>query len=228
MVEESANESNKSAWDRLYRATSNPVWGEEPLAFLESVIEPLGTNLGAGRTFLDAATGEGRNLPFFIDAGNEIYACDASAGALSKLAQRFGNRIKTTQCDLSQTPYPNASFDLILMADVIETLPEAAQVLEEMARVLRPGGKLLCNIPDDTEEIAGEDMVGLGSHTYLYQNNYYYRFYSREQAIGLLEKAGMEVIYAEEHTWSEAPHPEFRSYAHDHRSLVLISRKPMA
>ena len=46
--------------------------------------------------------------------------------------------------DLDRFPYPleDASFDHVLMQDVLEHLNEPIRVLEELHRVLRPGGRL--------------------------------------------------------------------------------------
>ena len=44
-------------------------------------------------------------------------------------------------------PFPSAAFDTILLSDVLEHLPEPALLWQEMQRVLRPGGKLIMNVP---------------------------------------------------------------------------------
>lgn len=50
--------------------------------------------------------------------------------------------------DLAQDlPFPDDSFDTIIFSDVLEHLPEPARIWAEMARVLRPGGKILLNVP---------------------------------------------------------------------------------
>ena len=51
-------------------------------------------------------------------------------------------------CDLTATiPYPDASFDTILLSDVLEHLPEPMNCWREMSRLLAPGGKVLLNVP---------------------------------------------------------------------------------
>lgn len=44
-------------------------------------------------------------------------------------------------------PYPDAEFDIAMMDDVLEHVSDPGQVLHECARVLRPGGKLVCRFP---------------------------------------------------------------------------------
>lgn len=51
-------------------------------------------------------------------------------------------------CDLNEPiPLPDASFDTIILSDVLEHLYRPQLVLQEAARLLRPGGKLILNVP---------------------------------------------------------------------------------
>ncbi|MBK9295058.1 MAG: class I SAM-dependent methyltransferase [Oligoflexia bacterium] len=51
--------------------------------------------------------------------------------------------------DLTKTPYPfdTNSFNEILCNDIIEHLPDIPKVIEECARILKPGGKLKITTP---------------------------------------------------------------------------------
>lgn len=52
------------------------------------------------------------------------------------------------QADLSQPlPLPDAGFDTLILSDVLEHVPEPQLLWHEMARLLRPGGRLLMNVP---------------------------------------------------------------------------------
>lgn len=52
------------------------------------------------------------------------------------------------ECDLSQPlPFQAAEFDTILLSDVLEHIPEPDGLWREMARILRPSGRLLMNVP---------------------------------------------------------------------------------
>lgn len=51
-------------------------------------------------------------------------------------------------CDLSQPlPFGDARFDTIVLSDVLEHMPDPELVWREMTRVLRPGGKVVMNVP---------------------------------------------------------------------------------
>jgi SAM-dependent methyltransferase len=52
------------------------------------------------------------------------------------------------ECDLTKDlPFADASFDAILLSDVLEHIPTPEHLWREMARLLKPGGKLLLNVP---------------------------------------------------------------------------------
>jgi len=51
-------------------------------------------------------------------------------------------------CDLGGTiPYADASFETIILSDVLEHLPEPAICWREMSRLLSPGGSVILNVP---------------------------------------------------------------------------------
>jgi SAM-dependent methyltransferase len=61
---------------------------------------------------------------------------------------RHENRHLDHECDLNgPLPLADASFDTVILSDVLEHLPEPMVTWREIARVLRPGGKLLFNVP---------------------------------------------------------------------------------
>ena len=51
-------------------------------------------------------------------------------------------------CDLAQPlPFENDRFDTIVLSDVLEHIPEPALLWREMTRVLKPGGRIVMNVP---------------------------------------------------------------------------------
>jgi SAM-dependent methyltransferase len=52
------------------------------------------------------------------------------------------------ECDLTKDlPFADVSFDSILLSDVLEHLPTPDRLWCEMARILKPGGKVILNVP---------------------------------------------------------------------------------
>jgi SAM-dependent methyltransferase len=49
--------------------------------------------------------------------------------------------------DISRLPFASESLDLLIASEVVEHMPDPAQVVAEMTRVLRPGGRLILTMP---------------------------------------------------------------------------------
>jgi ubiquinone/menaquinone biosynthesis C-methylase UbiE len=59
-------------------------------------------------------------------------------------------RVSHAVADLTRLPYADAAFDAVVCGWVLEHLPDPRPGLCELARVLRPGGKLLLLSTEDT------------------------------------------------------------------------------
>ena len=70
---------------------------------------------------------------------------------LRRARQRLrSDRVSHIAADLTRLPYADGSFDAIVLGWVLEHLPDPRPGLRELARVLRPGGKLLLMATEDT------------------------------------------------------------------------------
>jgi len=76
----------------------------------------------------------------------EVHAVDL--GADVEEGQRQGLRAIECDIDRQPLPYPDAHFDLVVFASVIEHLYNPAFALAELARVTRPGGTLILEAPN--------------------------------------------------------------------------------
>ena len=98
---------------------------------------------------LDVATGTGR-LPYFLlespTFNGRVVGLDASAKML-RLAwgklRPYAHRASLVQQVADQLPFPNNQFDLITCLEALEFFPSDTAALQEMVRVLKPGGTLL-------------------------------------------------------------------------------------
>ena len=107
-----------------------------------SQVVPLAT----GRV-LEIGIGTGLNLSFYDPANvTEIVGVDPAAQMQEKARERasgIGIPVQTIALELGQIQAPAASFDSIVCTFTLCTIPDAAAALQEMRRVLKPGGKLL-------------------------------------------------------------------------------------
>ena len=82
-------------------------------------------------------------------------------------------------------PFADASFDLVGAFDVIEHCAPESVALEQIARVLRPGGRFLLTVPAYQWAWSDFDV-----------HNGHYRRYTRSRIVAALEAAGFDVVRA--------------------------------
>ncbi len=62
---------------------------------------------------------------------------------MRRVAERGLGHVHPTQGDARRLPYPDASFDAAYLTAVLGEIPDGDQALRELARVLKPGGRLV-------------------------------------------------------------------------------------
>lgn len=141
--------SMQERWEQAHEAPRfRPVYPHEQV--VRWVLRNLDARATPKMKVLDLGCGAGRHALFFAEAGFDASACDISQVGLRELratAARRGLRVQTHHTpahDLRH--YADCSFDAVLCCGVMYylTLDEAKQMLAEVARILRPGGKFCC------------------------------------------------------------------------------------
>jgi ubiquinone/menaquinone biosynthesis C-methylase UbiE len=111
----------------------------ESLQRLGALIQPEAT-----WRVLDVATGAGHTAHLFAPLVAQVVAADLTATMLAKaqaLAQEKGvPRLDTAVASAHTLPFASASFDLITCRQAAHHFTDPAQFLQEVARLLRPGG----------------------------------------------------------------------------------------
>jgi ubiquinone/menaquinone biosynthesis C-methylase UbiE len=115
---------------------------------------------------LDVGCGDGSDLrQISRRAGLEacLVGVDLTEASLAKAREAAGRdtRFSFTVADLSQSwPFERETFDVVFSNNVLECLGDKAAFLAELARVLRPGGQVLCAHWDhDMQTIDGPDKA---------------------------------------------------------------------
>jgi ubiquinone/menaquinone biosynthesis C-methylase UbiE len=95
------------------------------------------------RLLLEVGVGTGANLPFY-PASSRVVAVDASAEMLA-VARRRRTRaaVKWSQTDVHHLAFSDATFDGVVGSFLLCNVTDPSTVLQEVRRVLRPGGWLL-------------------------------------------------------------------------------------
>lgn len=94
----------------------------------------------------DVGCGTGGNMAF-IETEGRAYGLDRSPEAIAFCRQR--GLTKTIVASADQIPYPNEMFEAVLSLDVLSHrwVQNKQDALNEMARILKPGGYLFLNLP---------------------------------------------------------------------------------
>ncbi|MBH2034068.1 MAG: class I SAM-dependent methyltransferase [Pseudomonadales bacterium] len=96
---------------------------------------------------LEIGIGSGLNLSFYDPAKVSVIVGVDPCAAMQKLAQQRAAEIsipvEMIALELGQIQAADASFDSIVCTFTLCTIPDAMAALQEMRRVLKPGGKLL-------------------------------------------------------------------------------------
>lgn len=102
-----------------------------------------------GEAVLDVACGTGNATIPAAQAGARVTGLDLTPELLEvgrRRADSAGVSIDWREGDAEDLPFPDASFDVVLSTFGCMFAPRAEVVADELARVLRPGGRLgLCN-----------------------------------------------------------------------------------
>jgi len=93
-------------------------------------------------TVLDLGGGTGLFACRLVDRCGEIHLLDES---LRMIQQGSCGKIRVRQGDATDTGYPERFFDWVVLSDVIHHIREQDLLFREVARILKPGGKLLVN-----------------------------------------------------------------------------------
>jgi SAM-dependent methyltransferase len=124
----------------------------------------------SGHWLLDAGCGGGRHCFGAQSLGAHVIGLDLDRGALrlaqTGIAQRRADGAPGggVLCgDVFRLPFPDGYFDRVICAEVMEHVHDYEGALRELARVLRPGGRMAVTIP-----------TAITEHVYLHLTREYF------------------------------------------------------
>lgn len=155
---------------------------------LNLVARPLKRHLPKGKKVLDVGTGSAEFMHTLQKAGYDVYGVDPSQGAVEHARKSFGEHVH--QGTIEQVAFPEESFDAVTFIHVLEHVQNPDQTIAETARILKPGGFLLIEVPHLDSvgfRLSGKRWLGLDIPRHLYH-------FSNKALRYILEKHGLEVI----------------------------------
>ena len=147
------------------------------------VLSMLATHFSRGRDprttrILDLGCGTGTMLAHLRRFG-DAQGVDADQRAVGFCRARGEERVQLLE---SQTlPFPDDTFDLVTALDVLEHIEDDGAAMQEVARVLRPGGTLLATVPSYGWMWGAQDEI-----------SHHFRRYTAPQLRNLLKQAPFE------------------------------------
>jgi SAM-dependent methyltransferase len=139
-----------------------------------------------GRRVLEVGAGHGDLTARFAGTGAEVVATDISSRCLDVLGARFAGdeQVQVRHLDLFDHDDPGG-YDSAVLVNVLEHLPDDGAALQQLARLVRPGGHVLLYVPAFERLYSPFDQaVG------------HYRRYDRPALATTVRDAGLRVIEA--------------------------------
>ncbi|MGY1748700.1 class I SAM-dependent methyltransferase [Modestobacter sp. SYSU DS0511] len=151
-----------------------------------------------GMRVLDLGCGEGRHAFEAYRRGAEVLAVDWGAAEVTTTRTWLqaiaaageappGAAAEVARGDLRALPVPDASVDRVIASEVLEHIPDDRTALAEIARVLRPGGRVAVTVPRYGPErvcwaLSDDYHANEGGHIRIYRGD---QLWERLAAAGL-------------------------------------------
>ena len=152
-------DAKAAAWSSKYTPDGRLVGRLNRLASAVTYYVP------AGGSVLDLGCGTGELATAIAAAGLRATGCDISPEMLHRAAGSSG-AVDLVPLDPGWRvlPFAPETFDAVVASSVLEYVDDPVAVLRECRRVLRPGGVVLCTVPDPRHPVRRlEWLLGLAA-----------------------------------------------------------------
>lgn len=211
------SESDQAKLEQLLR-------NEADMAFRRRAVTLLNyLDLQDGDTVLDCGCGMGVYLMMMNRLRNlKLYGVDGDVSRL-EWAEQEQVQANLSSVDIHCLPFPDATFDKILMSEVLEHLADDRTALREIYRVLKPGGTLALSVPHANypfwwdpinktlESLNMSPIRSAGPIAGLWSNHW--RLYLPEELHDVISCTGFSVDSIEEQTHYSFPFIHFIVYS---------------
>lgn len=133
-----------AAYQLMYQSELNHWWDKGKRKIIRSLIKKYGWSSEAKLKILDIGCGTGALAKEIGNLG-DYYGIDVSEKAVDFCKKRGIKNVE--QGDAIHIPYGADHFDMVLALDVIEHIDDDSGALDEVRRVLRPGGIAIVTAP---------------------------------------------------------------------------------
>jgi SAM-dependent methyltransferase len=99
----------------------------------------------AGKTNLDIGADNGVISYLLRQRGGHWRSADLDERAVASIRQLVGDEVY--RLDGAATPFPDRSFDQVVIVDYLEHIPDDRAFARELERIVKPGGTVIVNVP---------------------------------------------------------------------------------
>lgn len=149
---------------------------------------------GAGR-LLDVGCGQGEFLAYAAAAGWQVEGVDVDPLRIALAREQRG--LQVFEGELHEAAYPSESFDVVFMSEVIEHIVDPVPLMQEIHRILRPGGIAFLRTGNGRSWAAR--LRGAAWDYYRFCFHGHIRYYSPGSARALAHASGFESVEVQTH-----------------------------
>jgi SAM-dependent methyltransferase len=152
-------------------------------------------------TLLDVGCGEGRHshAAALSDRMGEVVGVDVDIDRLRATKEGFADVaedgdddcLAVARGDALELPFPDRTFDAIVCSEVLEHTDDYEGAIDELARVLTPGGRLGVSVP----RYGPEAVCWRLSDEYHQVDGGHVRIFSRAELLEALERRGLQTVH---------------------------------
>jgi len=170
---------------RMVAAGERHWWYRSTRALLEQLVSPHLPEIDAATVYLDAGGGSGATGSWLADKA--ITVLDDFESLALQAAEEDHAGYRAVRADLNHPPHPDASFDAVLCVTALchKMNPDPQVIVDEFARVTKPGGVVCLMEPGGKRLWRGHDVV---THTA--------RRFSLAELSSMVRVAGLELVRA--------------------------------
>jgi SAM-dependent methyltransferase len=191
------------AWEHVFSALYDPLlWIGERAGLARRRADLLE---GARGRVLELGAGTGLNLPHYPEDIDELILTEPSAPMASRLERRAARA--AAECRVVRTcaerlPFEDDSFDTVVSTLVLCTVDDPRLAIDQVARVLRPGGRLLFleHIRSESPRLARwQDRLHRPWHAFAAGCN------ANRPTVDLLQESSLKLKDVEHERWTGMP-----------------------
>jgi SAM-dependent methyltransferase len=187
----------------------------------------LRSGLPSAPRILDLGAGAGRIGRTFVCAGDDYYGVDLSLGMLRTFAGTSPVQPRLIQADGARLPFRNATFDAVLLVQVLSGTKRWRRLLVDVMRVLRPAGALIVGrvvAPDDGVDARMKARLA----TILEEMDIHpYRDKPRDEALAWLPQRMPDPTTLTVAAWTEARGPDAFLERHAGSARFAVLAEPV-